>query len=268
MSTHTTSRALPPTGVRAARAGRGPAGLTYTRLELARAFRSRRFLIFSFGFPLVLFLVIAGPQRHEQDLAGSGIPAVVYFMAGLAAWGTMTSMISTGARIAAERASGWQRQLRITPLRPAQYLGTKVVLAYVMATASLLLMYVAGYVLGVRIEAGRWIEMTLQILVGLLPFAGLGVLVGHLIKPDSVGPVMGGGVAIIAFLSGTWFPLDQGSVLYDIGRQLPSYWLVQAGRIGDGMGGWPLHGWVVLLVWTVVLWALALRAFARDTARS
>lgn len=265
MSTQTTTTAA-PRALAGTTDRRAP--LTYLRLELKRTIRNRRLLTFTFGFPLVLFLVIAGPQRDDQSLGGSGIPAVVYFMAGLAAWGTMTAMIATGARIAAERSSGWQRQLRITPLTPAQYLGAKVATSYAIAVVALLLMYVAGYLMGARVEALRWVEMTLQILVGLLPFAALGVLIGHLVSADSVGPLMGGGVAIIAFLSGTWFPLDQGSTLYDIGRQLPSYWLVQAGRIGTGAGGWPLYGWVVLVVWSVVLWALALRAFRRDTARA
>jgi ABC-2 type transport system permease protein len=263
MSTRTAVTA--PTTTRGAR---GPSPLTYMRLELRRTLRNRRLLTFTFGFPLVLFLVVAGPQRHEQDLAGSGIPAVVYFMSGLAAWGTMTAMIATGARIAAERQSGWQRQLRITPLSPARYLGAKVAVSYAIAVVALVLMYAAGIAMGAHVQAVRLVEMTLQILVGLLPFAALGVFIGHKVTADSVGPLMGGGVAIIAFLSGTWFPLDEGSTLYDIGRELPSYWLVQAGRIGTGAGGWPLHGWIVLLVWSVLLWALALRAFRRDTARA
>ena len=34
--------------------------------------------------------------------------------------------------------------------------------------------------------------MTGFILVGLIPFAALGIVIGHLVTPDSVGPVMGG----------------------------------------------------------------------------
>ena len=35
----------------------------YARYELTRTFRNRRLFIFSFGFPLVLFYAIAGPNR-------------------------------------------------------------------------------------------------------------------------------------------------------------------------------------------------------------
>ena len=83
-------------------------GLVYTRFELLRAFRNRRFFIFSLGFPLVLYFVIAGPQRNNHDFAGTGISAPLYYMAGLASFGTMMSMISTGARIAGTLINGLQ----------------------------------------------------------------------------------------------------------------------------------------------------------------
>ena len=48
-------------------------GLVYTRFELARAFRNRRFFFFSLGFPLILYFIIAGPQSGNKNFAGSGI---------------------------------------------------------------------------------------------------------------------------------------------------------------------------------------------------
>ena len=42
------------------------------------------------------------------------------------AFGAMTAVIAGGARIAAERSVGWNRQLRITPLAPARYFRAKV----------------------------------------------------------------------------------------------------------------------------------------------
>ena len=88
--------------------------------------------------------------------------------------------------------------------------------------------------------------MTGLILVGLLPFAALGIVFGHLLTPDSIGPVMGGATALFALLGGTWFPIT-GSVMTKIGEALPSYWLVQAGHValgGQGLERRP--GWVVI----------------------
>ena len=241
-------------------------GLLYTRFELLRAFRNRRFFIFSFGFPIVLYFLIAAPQKSTHDLASTGISAPLYYMVGLASFGTMASMISSGARIAAERQAGWTRQLRITPLTPRDYFRAKVVAAYAMATTSLVLLYVSGASLGVTLAARQWLSMTGLILVALLPFAALGITLGHLMNVDSIGPLTGGLVAILAFLSGTWFPLTHG-FLYDIGQYLPGYWIVQAGHIAVGGHAWGAKGWVVVIGWTVVLVLLARLAYRRDTQR-
>lgn len=241
-------------------------GLLYMRFELLRAFRNRRFFIFSFGFPLVLYFLIAGPQKNNHNLAHSGIPAPLYYMCGLAAFGTMASMISSGARIAAERQAGWTRQLRITPLTTREYFRAKVVSSYAMAITSLILLYLAGTSLGVSLAAHQWLEMTGLILVGLLPFAALGIAVGHLMNVDSIGPLTGGLVAILAFLAGTWFPLTAG-FLYDVGQYIPGYWIVQASHIAIHGHGWTTKGWIVVLVWTVVWVILARMAYRRDTQR-
>jgi ABC-2 type transport system permease protein len=241
-------------------------GLLYTRLELLRAFRNRRFFIFSFGFPIVLYFLIAAPQKNTHSLAGTGISAPLYYMAGLASFGTMASMISSGGRIAAERQAGWTRQLRITPLTPRQYFRAKVIAAYAMATTSLLLLYASGASLGVSIPAQRWLAMTGLILVALLPFAALGITLGHLMNVDSVGPLTGGLLAILAFLSGTWFPLTNG-FLYDVGQYLPGFWIVQASHIALHGHAWGTEGWLVVAAWTVVLVATARAAYRRDTQR-
>jgi ABC-2 type transport system permease protein len=238
----------------------------YTRYELLRAFRNRRFFIFSFGFPLVLYFVIAAPQRDNHDFLHSGISAPLYYMAGLASFGTMMSMISSGARIAGERQAGWTRQLRITPLPVRSYFRAKVLTSYAMALTSMALLYIAGASLGVGMPAHIWLEMTGLILVGLLPFAALGIALGHMINVDAVGPVTGGTVSLLALISGTWFPVTHG-FLHDVGQCFPSYWLVRAGRLPIDNHAWGTTGWLVVVGWTLVLVVVAGYAYRRDTNR-
>jgi ABC-2 type transport system permease protein len=240
---------------------------TYTWYEILRTFRNRRFFIFSLGFPLVLYFLIAGPNRNEHNIGSSGISAPVYFMVGLVAFGAMTAVLASGARIAGERAVGWNRQLRITPLSTRTYFRAKVATGYLMALVTIALLYLSGVSLGVRLAPSRWVDMTLLILVGLVPFVPLGILMGHLLNVDSVGPAMGGTTAVFALLGGTWFPLGSG-VLNDIGQALPSYWLVRASRVAIGSGGWGARGWLVVGAWTLVLTVLAARAYLRDTRRA
>ena len=238
----------------------------YIRFELLRTVRNRRFFILALGFPIVLYFLIAGPNKNEDNLGGSGLSAPLYYMVGLAAFGAMNAMLSVGGRIATERTAGWNRQLRLTPLSPRDYFRAKILTGYMTAVAALLLLFVAGTTMGVRLDGSQWLRMTGLILVGLIPFGALAILFGHLLTADAIGPAMGGLVAVLAVLGGVWFPLTNG-VLYHIGRALPSYWLVQASHVALGSGGWGTTGWLVVGAWSVVLGALAARAYRRDTGR-
>ena len=179
---------------------------TYLRYEVLRTFRNRRFLIFSLAFPLVLLLTIGSANRHATV---DGISFPLYFMAGMVSWGAMVAMISSGARIAAERQVGWTRQLRITPLRAGAYFRARILCGYVMVLITLVVLYLAGSWLGVRLDVKEWVTMTVLILVGLVPFAVIGIMFGHLLKPDSLGPAVGGLTALFALFGGAWPHLDR-----------------------------------------------------------
>jgi ABC-2 type transport system permease protein len=240
-------------------------GLVYARYELLRTFRNWRFWFFSLGFPLIFFWLLAAPD-HNKILKDTGLTYDTYYMVSLASFGTMMSMISTGARIAGERQVGWTRQLRISPLPARAYFRAKVMTGYVMALLSLAALYVSGALLGVHLPAGQWLGMTGLIVVAALPFAALGVLVGHLVNTDAIGPLMGGGVSILAFLSGTWFPITSG-FLHAFGQFLPSWWLVQARNVAVDGHGWSTRGWITVAAWAAILTVAAAWAYRRDTGR-
>jgi ABC-2 type transport system permease protein len=239
--------------------------VTYARYELIRAVRNGRFFIFSLVFPLVLFLLVAGPNKHEEL---AGVPFPVYYMTGMVAWGTMGAILTTGGRIAVERSLGWHRQLRVTPLTAREYLVGKVAIGYAMALLSIALLYSAGIGMGVSLPAGRWVEMTAMILIGLVPFAVLGVYLGHVLNAESIAPALGGITALFALLGGAWSPVATDGFLLRLTQLLPSYWLVRAGQIAFDGGAWPAKAWIVIGVWTFVGARLAARAWRRDTQRA
>ena len=210
--------------------------------------------------------MIAAPNRNVHNFDGTGISLPLYYMVGLASFGTMIAMISTGARIAGERQVGWTRQLRITPLSHARLLPRQGAHRLHDGGLSSCCSTSPARSLGVSLPAGRWLEMTGLILVGLLPFAALGIMLGHLLNVDSIGPATGGVVSLLAFLGGTWFPLTHGFLL-DLGRLLPSYWLVQAAHVGLTGHGWPPRAWITVGAWALVLVVGAAWAFRRDTQR-
>src|SRR6185437_15100211 len=113
-----------------------------------------------------------------------------------------------------------------------------------------------------------WLHMTGLMLIGLVPFAAMGIAIGHLIAAESIGPVMGGSTALFAFLGGTWFPITGNGLLHQVAQDLPSYWLVQASHLAIGGSGWSTRAWVVLGAWTAAMLVVAARAYRRDTKRA
>jgi ABC-2 type transport system permease protein len=238
--------------------------ITYTRYELKRTFRNKRFFFFSLGFPLLLFLTVGGSQRGTS--IAPGVPFLPYYMVGMAGWGAMTAVLAGGARISMERAAGWLRMLKLTPLSVFGYFRAKVVTAYLMALLSLALLFTAGNALGVRLPADQWLQMTGLILIALIPMAALGIVLGHVLNPESTGPALGGISALLAFIGGAWF-VPTGW-LATLGEYVPSYWLTQAGRMTVAGHSWPAKGWLVIAVWSVVLTALAIRVYRREASRA
>ena len=247
---------------------------TYVKFELLRTIRNRRSFFFSLAFPIVMYFLLAGPNRNNHNFGGSaahptGLFAPQYYMLGLLSFGSMIAVLSGGARIAAERSVGWNRQLRLTPLSPRTYFRTKIATGYLMAGVSIVLLYVSGIALGVRMPLGDWFRVTGLVLVALVPFAALGIALGHLLTVDSMGPVMGGVTSILAFLGGTWFPITGGGFFVEFCKSLPSFWLTRAGQVG--LGGqsdpWGARGWLTIAAWSVLCAVFAMWAYRRDTAR-
>jgi ABC-2 type transport system permease protein len=240
---------------------------THFRYEMLRVLRNRVFYAVTLVLPLVLFFGVASGQRLAT-FNGTSFP--LYFMTAMAVYGSMFAAVGPGSRIARDISGGWTRQLRITPLRARTDLAAKVASAYLLVLPTLVLLYLAGTSLGVRLAASQWLEMTGLILVGLVPFVVIGFVVGYLMPVDALTPALGGIVVLFALFGGVYgFELAKSGPMFDVMKALPSYWLVQAGKsVTAGGGGWPGQAWLVIAVWTVVLVPVAALAYRRNAARA
>jgi ABC-2 type transport system permease protein len=213
----------------------------------------------------VLFYGVASGQRH---VIHDGTTFPLYFMTAMAVYGAMFAVTAPGARIARDRATGWTRQMMITPLRPRTELAAKVVTAYLTVVPTLVLLYLAGAALGVRLDATQWLKLTGLILVGLVPFVVMGLALGYLVPVDALTVTLGGVVILFSLLGGVFgFQLAKSGPVFDFMKVLPSYWLVQAGKATLHGGGWPAEAWIVIAAWTVVLIPVATLTYRRSTSR-
>lgn len=237
----------------------------YLLLEIKRVLRAPRFVLFAIVLPTALYLLQSGLYK-DSVVPGTAVSYKAYLLCGLAGYGAFVSALSTGVRIAAERSSGWQAQLRLTPLSPRAYLLAKVAVSMIVALpAPVVVALTGGLVEGVHLGAGAWLQLTLGIWAASLPFAVLGVLVGLFASADSAQIYTAGVQLAFGFLSGLLVPLTAfPGWITSLVKAIPSYWLADVGHgalLGNGDTGVAV---LVLGAWTLLLSGLVMVGYRRE----
>jgi ABC-2 type transport system permease protein len=244
----------------------GGFNLTLLRLELRRLLRNRRTVIVTLVMPVVFFLLFGLNSAYADQPAGRGNVSA-YIMISMAIYGAMIATTSTGASVSLERALGWSRQLRLTPLSPVAYIAVKLLLALVVGAVSIVVVYAAGIVTHkAQMPLSLWIETGLIAWVGSLTFAAFGLFMGYVLPGENVMQILGPGMALLAFLGGLFVPLQDGSVMATIAQFTPLFGLNKL--VHAPLGDTVQASWIVnLVVWTAIFAGGAVWRFRRDTAR-
>jgi ABC-2 type transport system permease protein len=244
----------------------GGFNLTFLGLEVRRMMRNKRTLIFTLIMPVIFFFLIGRPQKGNL-VPGTTVNGMEYAMISFALYGAMTACTSGGSMVAVERALGWSRQLRLTPLRPAAYIATKIATAMVLGLVPVVVVFACGLVSGVHLPAHVWILCGLAAWVGSLVFAALGLCFGYLMPSENVMQILGPVLAILAIFGGIFFPLEGAPhAIQAIAKWSPVYGVGQIARA-------PLTGtfqWISVVNvvgWTAVFALGAAALFRRDTKR-
>ena len=224
----------------------------YARLELRRAFRNRRYVMFAVGIPVFFYLLYTGVLGGKD--ASSDPTWRAQFMISMAAYGMIAAALASAMPIAQERASGWTRQLRITPLSSSAWVATKLIVAYLTALPALVLVTVAAIVVnGVALAPATWLAILGGLAIGVLPFIGLGLLIGFTFDVNSAQGAMTATSIGLAVLGGLWAPVSTfPDGIATIGRMLPSYrfadlgWSALADGVPDPVDLAWVAGWAVL----------------------
>ena len=232
--------------------------------EVRRLLRAPRFLIFTIGFPMAFLVIMSGIYAPDPN----NTLGLVILMLNMAVYGAISAAVSTGGLVAAERALGWNRQLRLTPLPAWGYLAVKAAVAMLVALPALVLVLATGAALGVDLPLLTWLQVLAAAWVGMLPFAAIGLLVGTLATADSAQGMTMVTMLTFSLLGGIFIPAQiLPPVMLSIAQVLPSYWLADiAGRPALG-GGVPLEGVAVLAAWLAVAGGLAIWRYRRDALR-
>lgn len=171
--------------------------------------------------------------------------------------------------VSIERASGWTRQLRLTPISPAGYVLVKMLTAMTLGLASVIAVYVAGIVSGKpSMPAYLWVATGAAVWLGSLVFAAFGLLIGYLLAPENVMQALSFVLVLCAFGGGLFIPLGQlSSTLRTIAQFTPLYGVSQLVHAPLGVGWHPLAAIVNVVVWLAIFSSAAMWRFRSDTGR-
>jgi ABC-2 type transport system permease protein len=251
----------------------GGFNLTYLGIELKRKLRNRRTLAFTILFPVVMFVIIGARLNNEpltQTPISAGGPSVAaYIMVSMAMYGAMMSATQTGASVAVERAQGWSRQLRLTPLNPLVNVIIKMIAGMLLGLLAVVATYIAGAISGVQLNPAQWIStgVTAWLLASAV-FTTLGLMVGYMVPGENAAQITSLVIVLLSFLGGLFYPLSSmPDFMQTIAKFTPVYGISQIARApltGDPFDLWSL---VNAVVWLAIFVAGTAYFFRRDTKR-
>ena len=252
-----TTRRVPPMG---------GFNATLLRLELRRMLRNRRTIIFALLFPTVMFLVFGSGTQGAEKVGDGNVSA--YVMVSMALYGGALIAAATGAGVAVERALGWSRQLRLTPLHPTAYVLVKAFVALVTGAVAIAAVNVVGVIKGdPQMPTETWVWCALLTLVCTITFAALGVFAGYLVPGENVMQILGPGLALLAFLGGLFIPLSHYSeVVRQVAYWTPMYGVAEVAR-APLTHDLPWYAVVNAICWLTIFVAGAAWRMSKDTAR-
>lgn len=249
--------------------GLGGLNTTVLRLEIRRLTRNRRTVIFSVTSPLAFFLLFGLSKSSASEVAGHGNLAAS-LMISVALYGAALATTSGGAMVSIDRAAGWSRQLRLTPISPAAYITIKMITALAFGLVSVTAVFGAGIITGkASMPAYLWLATAFCVWAGSLVFAALGLFIGYLLPTENVMQVLGIAMMLLAFGGGLFIPLNQyPHPLQSAAQFTPLYGLnqlVHAPALGGGIHlAWAANA----AAWLGIFIACAIWRFRKDTARA
>lgn len=189
-------------------------------------------LFFTFAFPLV-FLVIFGLIFHGREVADTGSAYVDFIGPGVLSWGLASAaLFGVSFMLMQWRNDDLLRIIRLSPASIWSVVGSRYLVALgIGVTQSLLFVGVAMLpVFGMRPDSTWPLALPVMVLA-VTAFLALGLIVGSIANtPESVAGIANSIVVPMAFLSGSFLPLElMPSWLQAISRALPLRY------VNDGM---------------------------------
>lgn len=244
--------------------------LTEARLEFLKLLRLPIYSISVLAFPIV-FYVLFGTMYGGGET--QGVQVGRYMVGSFGAAGVLSAaLFGFGVGVATERAQGWMRLKRVSPMPPLAYFAAKLAMAFMFASLAVIGLTLTAAALGLAtFPPLEWLRMYGVLMLGVFPFAGLGLAIGYLFGPNSAPVVINLLYMPLAFGSGLWMPFEfLPPVIQRVAEYLPTFHYGQLvlGTLGATPIGQASTHLLVLVGTTVAALGLAVWAYFRDQGRT
>ncbi|GAB1509858.1 ABC transporter permease [Actinophytocola sp. KF-1] len=153
--------------------------------------------------------------RYVLDAANvedSSLKPIQYITPGIMSWGVaVTAVFGAALTLVSWRKKQVLRRIRLAPVAATTVLSARVVVTFGVAIVQALVFIGVGLlpVFGLKLTGTWWLAIPV-FLLGILAFFAIGMLVGAFCKTEEAATGAANIVVLpMAFLSGTFFPIDQ-----------------------------------------------------------
>lgn len=238
--------------------------------EIIRLIRMPAYLIPTLAFPIMFFAIFGLPNAKNEL---GGVNAATYMLVSFSAYSLIsTSLFAFGVSIAAERGLGWHKLMRVTPLNPLMYFGSKVVSALIQGLVIIVLLALfARFVGNLSYDVVLFAQAIGKLMLAVGAFVALGLWVGYVGGPNSAAGIANLIFLPMSFASGLFMPLDlMPQFLRDIAPYTPAYHFAQIGwmTLGAKSDTSEMMHWVWVMVYAVAFFMLALVAYRKDEGKN
>lgn len=240
-----------------------------TLMAFIALLRVPAFTISGLALPVMFYAFFGLPNLHHTiDGVGGG----VYLLGSFGAYSMSSLMVfNFGIGVAQERGGKVDLLMRATPLPPPIYLLSKLIVAVVFALIALLLLIAfAVLVGGVRIPLGTVAVIVGRLLLGSIPFIGMGFAIGYGFGASAAPGITNLIYLPMSFASGIFIPLTGlPEFVQRVAPYLPTYhfgqlaWISVGARHTESLAKAALG----LSIWTLIFFAIALRSYRAEEER-
>lgn len=243
--------------------------VAHTRAQFLTFLRNVALSAVTVALPVILFTLLAASSPNQPYADGVTIGA--YFLASMAAYAVSGVMVfNFGVTVAVDRGERVDLLVRASPLPPALYLLARVITALVFALIALVVLFAfARLAIGVQLPAEMWLRLGASLLVGALPFIGLGFAIAYLTGPNAAVAVTNLTYLVLAFASGIFMPMASlPEFVRNLAPYLPTYHYAQLAWSAVGLHAESLGTSAAWLVgYGALFFVIALFAYQRDETR-